>query len=163
MIRLPPRPTRMDTLFPYTTLVRSPWSKCTRIVKVLPCRPLRRLHLIIADRSIVEDRIANDMVKRIGLRNVASALTQYSDQLTLIIQLRRDFRQNDGFAMANQAGIEPSEQRRKFRGGEPALGRVIRIVQTQANDLWCLAERWTKCDVVDVDFFTFRCGLGGTS
>src|SRR3546814_6820952 len=81
------------------------------------------------------------------------------DQLTLIIQLRRDFRQNDGFAMANQAGIEPSEQRRKFRGGEPALGRVIRIVQTQANDLWCLAERWTKCDVVDVDFFTFRCGF----
>src|SRR3546814_17356622 len=95
--------------------------------------------------------------------DLASALTQYSDQLTLIIQLRRDFRQNDGFAMANQAGIEPSEQRRKFRGGEPALGRVIRIVQTQANDLWCLAERWTKCDVVDVDFFTFRCGLGGTS
>src|SRR3546814_5098758 len=81
MIRLPPRPTRMDTLFPYTTLVRSPGSKCTRIVKVLPCRPLRRLHLIIADRSIVEDRIANDMVKRIGLRHVASALTQYSDQL----------------------------------------------------------------------------------
>src|SRR3546814_19850192 len=92
--------------------------------------------------------------------DLASALTQYSDQLTLIIQLRRDFRQNDGFAMANQAGIEPSEQRRKFRGGEPALGRVIRIVQTQADDLWCLAERWTKCDVVDVDFFTFLCGLG---
>src|SRR3546814_15790964 len=106
MIRLPPRPTRMDTLFPYTTLVRSPWSKCTRIVKVLPCRPLRCLHLIIADRSIVEDRIANDMVKRIGLRNVASALTQYSDQLTLIIQLRRDFRQNDGRSEERRVGKE---------------------------------------------------------
>src|SRR3546814_12073018 len=65
--------------------------------------------------------------------DLASALTQYSDQLTLIIQLRRDFRQNDGFAMANQAGIEPSEQRRKFRGGEPALGRVIRIENGRAS------------------------------
>src|SRR3546814_14500649 len=88
------------------------------------------------------------------------------DQLTLIIQLRRDFRQNDGFAMANQAGIEPTEQRWKFRGGEPAFGPVIRIVQTQSNDLWCLAERWTKCEDrksdVSVPSVSVRVELGGS-
>src|SRR3546814_15574946 len=31
MIRRPPRSTRTDTLFPYTTLFRSPYADCTRI------------------------------------------------------------------------------------------------------------------------------------
>src|SRR3546814_14340710 len=35
MIRRPPRSTRTDTLFPYTTLFRSPWPRSGRLARLL--------------------------------------------------------------------------------------------------------------------------------
>src|SRR3546814_8296194 len=42
MIRRPPRSTRTDTLFPYTTLCRSPSARLPRAVGTEPVLPLRR-------------------------------------------------------------------------------------------------------------------------
>src|SRR3546814_7512063 len=49
MIRLPPRSTRTDTLFPYTTLFRSPFGRS-------PSPPLRgREHLSLFGERLVDD------------------------------------------------------------------------------------------------------------
>src|SRR3546814_8187325 len=52
MIRRPPRSTRTDTLFPYTTLFRSPESRIHEAVAVRP--PADRLKANPRDRSIDE-------------------------------------------------------------------------------------------------------------
>src|SRR3546814_13915642 len=49
MIRRPPRSTRTDTLFPYTTLFRSASSYCARPVSSPLIFPSRRLHDFIPD------------------------------------------------------------------------------------------------------------------
>src|SRR3546814_957341 len=43
MIRRPPRSTRTDTLFPYTTLFRSTWNECRELPHRLPAAGRRRL------------------------------------------------------------------------------------------------------------------------
>jgi hypothetical protein len=54
------------------------------IVEILADRPLRRAELKVADRSVVEDRIAADMRERGGARNVAAALADHRDQFEII-------------------------------------------------------------------------------
>src|SRR3546814_20874595 len=70
MIRRPPRSTRTDTLFPYTTLFRS-----------------LALELVVADRALVEDRIAGDMRQRILARDIAPGLADDDDHLALVVEL----------------------------------------------------------------------------
>src|SRR3546814_14297822 len=56
MIRRPPRSTRTDTLFPYTTLFRSNDGQFYHILhgtKLLPPSGLKRLHSVLADASDV--------------------------------------------------------------------------------------------------------------
>src|SRR3546814_839454 len=62
MRRLPPRSTRTDTLFPYTTLFRS--VPCTHIVLSLKSRPVRRASRMVQPRSHrprVIDRVTRTM------------------------------------------------------------------------------------------------------
>src|SRR3546814_16333644 len=63
MIRLPPRATRTDTLFPYTTLFRSLHGICVRLgVQLIYCRPyapegkgkLERWHRTCRDQFLGE-------------------------------------------------------------------------------------------------------------
>src|SRR3546814_16574432 len=63
MIRLPPRATRTDTLFPYTTLFRSLQGICVRLgVQLIYCRPyapegkgkLERWHRTCRDQFLGE-------------------------------------------------------------------------------------------------------------
>src|SRR3546814_4858166 len=51
MIRRPPRSTRTDTLFPYTTLFRSGWS-----ARGSSCRPVR-VHGLVARGHHIERRV----------------------------------------------------------------------------------------------------------
>src|SRR3546814_7787585 len=60
MIRRPPRSTRTDTLFPYTTLFRSPRRRLDmRIIAYVPIDPVlaRGLADIVEDRRPVGDRL----------------------------------------------------------------------------------------------------------
>src|SRR3546814_3225021 len=52
MIRRPPRSTRTDTLFPYTTLFRSSWSG--------PCHSRRKLHALSDVGTARSERYAGD-------------------------------------------------------------------------------------------------------
>src|SRR3546814_19651411 len=65
MIRRPPRSTRTDTLFPYTTLVRSPWSP-------LPDLPRRRFAPIC--------RIAEALLEMIDEQSCAQRLVAAFEQ-----------------------------------------------------------------------------------
>src|SRR3546814_8937765 len=49
MIRRPPRPTRTDTLFPYTTLFRSGWRRAARVGPAAKWGLHRRQHAPRAD------------------------------------------------------------------------------------------------------------------
>src|SRR3546814_7926534 len=58
MIRRPPRSTRTDTLFPYTTLFRSPWHQ-----------PQHRLPVFGDDQPALPRRRPLDQLHRRGLRS----------------------------------------------------------------------------------------------
>src|SRR3546814_20256302 len=54
MIRRPPRSTRTDTLFPYTTLFRSAAAQSTDFVEIDSARaPQRRIDIAVSDRRAV--------------------------------------------------------------------------------------------------------------
>src|SRR3546814_11792026 len=88
MIRRPPRSTRTDTLFPYTTLFRSP------VVRSRPCYHLRRCSRKsrpdlkeTADKS---PKLPGDFPERSADSTIAAALP---DQLTYTVSLRRNLGQ----------------------------------------------------------------------
>src|SRR3546814_14164822 len=75
MIRRPPRSTRTDTLFPYTTLVRSPWSPLPDLPRrrFAPiCRIAEALLEMIDEQSCAQRQVAAfekqrvDAVRRCG-------------------------------------------------------------------------------------------------
>src|SRR3546814_7289826 len=66
MIRRPPRSTRTDTLFPYTTLFRSPSSPFKGGRHATPAEILRRLR--VADRRSGGERAPHDRARRTGRR-----------------------------------------------------------------------------------------------
>src|SRR3546814_18565193 len=64
MIRRPPRPTRTDTLFPYTTLFRSVADTVTILRDGTTVETLDRADIIAPDGEMDEDRIIKGMVGR---------------------------------------------------------------------------------------------------
>ena len=121
-------------------------AEAARAVEILADGPLRRLHLIVAHRGIVEDRIAGDIVERARLGDIAPAAAHDRDQLALVIQLVRHAGPQDRRAMADQARGDAVEDRRICRRGEAALGRMIGIVQADADDLGRVLERRQEPD-----------------
>src|SRR3546814_2962868 len=110
MIRRPPRSTRTDTLFPYTTLFRSilhflqdgsvhpgrqlqstdvtnlvrgydPRAKTARTGKILARCVERCVKLIVPDRALIEAGIAKDMVESLLARNMSRILDRKSTRL----------------------------------------------------------------------------------
>src|SRR3546814_6996648 len=73
MIRRPPRSTRTDTLFPYTTLFRSRWMQLAA-VRALIVEIFDNRHVITFRRHLGRARIIGDLpAERRGLLNVAGA------------------------------------------------------------------------------------------
>src|SRR3546814_17629539 len=64
MIRRPPRPTRTDTLFPYTTLFRSVADTVTILRDGTTVETLDRADIIAPDGEMDEDRTLKGMVGR---------------------------------------------------------------------------------------------------
>src|SRR3546814_3579152 len=62
MIRRPPRSTRTDTLFPYTTLFRSPRNSSKSSPAPRRCEPVKSVTTVEVDRS---DPMAKNTVGRI--------------------------------------------------------------------------------------------------
>src|SRR3546814_8350006 len=73
MIRRPPRSTRTDTLFPYTTLFRSNWTTTGQRARpcVEQCRLARRLDSKLRDRAVA-DPVVRDGARLAAGRRLAT-------------------------------------------------------------------------------------------
>src|SRR3546814_10793913 len=119
MIRRPPRSTRTDTLFPYTTLFRSH-------------RPLELVHEVVAgrDRNAADRRAGDDeaegmdRVARVGRQDdVAGA----GDGLGEVGQPLLGAERDDGLALRVQLDAEAARvvgAERAAQAGDAARGRV---------------------------------------
>src|SRR3546814_5893545 len=82
MIRRPPRSTRIDTLFPYTTLVRSAGTQ-EQPVRVSDAEPILRLHIGLQRGAPDVDREAEAGAH---FDNVVRRLSQRSEEHTSELQ-----------------------------------------------------------------------------
>src|SRR3546814_13394759 len=77
MIRRPPRSTRTDTLFPYTTLFRSAWDADADQVSIQLPKPLSGEPIVIRDdgTGMTEEELRRHYltIAKVGVRREASA------------------------------------------------------------------------------------------
>src|SRR3546814_13841585 len=95
MIRRPPRSTRTDTLFPYTTLCRSETKPLGRSIIFNPINGITRVKVLIVNRRAVRERLVHRNRPRRGRpdhRMRADQLTSIRrlDDLERHVALRRD-------------------------------------------------------------------------
>ena len=108
--------------------------------KVLAGRDLLRMLLIVADRAVVENRVAGDVVERVSLRDVAAALADDDREFAFPIEIIRHFRTHDGVAVRNRRAPDAQEYRRKLRDfalhpmGDRLLV-MVHVIAHDANDL----------------------------
>ncbi len=93
------------------------------------------LELPVAGRHVMPDDIAGDVIGRRARRDILAPLADDDDQLGLEIDLLADRGQDDGVAMADERGGVLAEEDRVLRDGSPALGRVVPIIEADADDL----------------------------
>src|SRR3546814_13759770 len=83
MLRRPPRSTRTDTLFPYTTLFRSPVVHVARVVLVVPAQAEVECQLV-GDLPVVLDIDAELLVLRLDERRAVGKRSRELDLVGLL-------------------------------------------------------------------------------
>src|SRR3546814_3101833 len=118
MLRRPPRSTRTDTLFPYTTLFRS-----------APCAERRRFPVILDEADIMEQRVDADRGERAQILVLQVGGRRLQDDLILVIMLeavrvlviaaiRRPAARLD-IGDVPRLGAEAAQRRRGVKGTRP--------------------------------------------
>src|SRR6266404_5046922 len=130
-------------------------------VEILADGPLRGLRLEIPDRSVVENRVANDMIEGLAARDMAPALADDGHHLARVVELTGGRRPDDGRPMADRAGGKAGEDRGIYGNDESALDGVVYIVQPDADDLAWMGERRLEIDGVEVDGAAAQQARGG--
>ena len=116
-------------------------AKRPRPVEVFADGPLRRFELILANRRVVEDRIAGHMAQRVLARNVASAGTDDRDHFPFEIEAFAAPGTNQGLTVSDEAAREAREQSRIVGLLVGRFLRVIGIVQPDTDDFRRIGER----------------------
>src|SRR3546814_7171790 len=86
MIRRPPRSTRTDTLFPYTTLFRSPWDQRFACGRISTEQPLRRLARASKSANQARRLLALAEIYDGGSRTAAARIGGRSEEHTSELQ-----------------------------------------------------------------------------
>src|SRR3546814_6477814 len=81
MRRRPPRSTRTDTLFPYTTLFRSQWKTWVRLAFVEPGKDWRSLNRLAVENGVLRDF---GIIPEMALRDNAYGVCRWDDRGPLI-------------------------------------------------------------------------------
>src|ERR1700730_6417545 len=98
------------------------------------------------------------MVESGGLGYVAPGLADDGGEFTFVVQLLRKTRAHDGRQVANETRVEPDEDGRIVRWFESALQRVIGIIESDADRLFCILQRRQELNFLRID-----CGAAGKS
>src|SRR3546814_1376288 len=112
MIRRPPRSTRPDTLFPYTTLFRSP---LLVVIELLAARAVVRIIGIVAvavGEAGGEHRVVEDAFQPVAILRLAGERRQIARQLHVgeAAARRLEMRLGGFEALGEQALVERSEE-----------------------------------------------------
>src|ERR1700692_2137693 len=86
-----------------------PGAECPCGIKILAHRPLRRTQLKIANRCIVEQGVARNVIEDSVLLDAASAPADHPGALRLIVERGRFAWPPDRFTMSDQARREARE------------------------------------------------------
>ena len=95
----------------------------------------RLVELPVAGGDVVADGVAADILEGSLPRNMPPLSADHHDELGLIVDLLAHSGQDDGRTMADQGGRVLAEEHRFRRYRHAALGRVVAIVQPDADDL----------------------------
>src|SRR5580658_3228554 len=117
------------------------WPEGSGAVEVLADGPLRSLHLEVAHRSIVEDRVADDVLQGVTLGDVAAALSDDRDQFALVVELFGHPGADKRGPVPGETGREPREYGGVGRDVIMGLPRLPTVVDTHTDDLARLAEQ----------------------
>ena len=120
---------------PASSAVTSAGPHGRRAVEDLARHPLRRRELQVARREVVEQRVAGDVVDRVGLGNVLGAAADDERHLGLVVDLVARRRQLDRRAVGDQRVANLAKKVGRRRRLDAGLGRVGRVVQADADDL----------------------------
>src|SRR3546814_13132381 len=109
MIRRPPGSTRTDTLFPYTTLVRS---KLLALTPISPFRPRRWRGALLPDTASIELRVLEPSKRPVSavadqheVRDVASVRISADPATTLTLLFDPDHALDDRIAKIGRAHV----------------------------------------------------------
>ena len=95
----------------------------------------RLVELPVARRDVVADRVAADVLERLLPGMCLPASADHHHQLGLVVDLVAHRGQDDRTAVADQGGRILAEEDRLGRRRHAALGGVVAIVQSDADDL----------------------------
>ena len=127
-------------------------------VERLPGRPLARQHLDIARADIVEGHCARDIRERRVGGDLFAAPADHHRQLGLVVDLLADARQDDRAVGTGQRVAELREEDRHLGHFEAGLGRVLAIVQPEADNLVGIGDGWTQAHASQRARSVARCG-----
>ena len=118
-------------------------------------RPGLGLKLAVAD--VVDDRVAGDVLERLGLGHAAAVAADHHAELALPVDLvGRDVGDHDrvagmGQRRARRLHEDVGERLLPLGGRPPALGDVLGVVAGQEQELRRAGDRHQELDVVEGD------------
>ena len=105
------------------------------LVQRLAQQPLPAFHLEIALAEVVHIAVAEDGVQRVVDRDIARARAHDHAQLRFVVDRLPVGLQRDVFVMGGDGVVELAEQHRLVRRRHARFGRVLGIIQADAEDL----------------------------
>src|ERR1700735_1755917 len=130
----------------YLVMRHQTGAKSAGAVEILAHRPLRSLHLVVADRRIIEYRIADDMRQGILLGYAPAGAADHRNEFNFVVELSGFARAQQRGAMTDQGGIESDEYARISRPRKSAFGGMRRIIEPDADDFWGRHQRRKPLD-----------------
>ena len=130
-------------------------------VEVLANGPLLGFELVVADRGVVEDGVASDVVERAVHGDGASGGADDGDELAFVVELGGDVGPDDGALVADEGGGEAAEEGGIVGGFEATFCGVVNVVEADTDDLFGGEERWQVLDGGGVKWLAGEeCGVG---
>lgn len=112
-----------------------PWAHRGECIEGLAHQPLRGSALVIAGADVVDDGVAEDVLRPVGGGDLAASFADNKSEFSFVIGRFRDFRQDDVCARSDDSRgklVEDGGDAGNLRAG---FGGVIAVIQADAEEL----------------------------